>query len=103
MKQNAGRQFESIVLAFLEVLIKTRVRILADVEVDYLFAGNKDPGEVEDDAVAEDPGAHEHEPEVIIDRSRILQPEDEDVLGDNDGVQEHDDAGGDDHPREAQP
>jgi len=56
-------------------LILGRVGVLADVEVDYFFPGQKISDEIGNESVEQNPNSDEREPEVVVDRSRVLQPE----------------------------
>ncbi len=58
----------------------------ADVVVDGLSFGPEHVGELSDRAEADDPLNEKDVPEVVVDRSRIFQPENEEVLDDHDAV-----------------
>ena len=53
-----------------------------------LLSGQQEPGGVVDDAGHGHPDVDERAPELVVDRSGVLEPEDQDILGDQDGVEQ---------------
>ena len=86
MDENANHEFDSFIFSLFKMLVDWRVLVHADVEVDHFFPRDKDSNKVDGEVEAKSPQADKHHPEVILDRTRILQPEDENVLWDHNDV-----------------
>jgi hypothetical protein len=89
VEEKAEQRFNLIVGSSFEVIVSVGVHVDGNVVEDHFFASLKKFHHAEDAAEAKGPKRDENVPEIILNRSGVLHPKDENVFRNDDEVQKN--------------